>query len=372
MQYTCDFCVNKNYKTDAGLWKHNNKYHQDKINEDKIKEFKHNKFFICEYCNKQYKHYQSRWNHEQKCKDIHKIPMVDKINKLSAEITELKLKPQNIINNTTNIQYIVKAIGHENICHLSFDKQREIMKKGLNSLTYLIELNNFNNNLPENHSYCVTSLNGPHASVIDVTTNKVIKTDKIDLFDKILISNLKNLETVSNNENFTNTERCEYKEKLDNLKNILFQNRKGIKRYYKEINLISYNNKDIILETWASLKSLDKIIESETNHNKLIGFDDLADDYDGDSISESDIDSESDGETIIRAHKIKKQYESLKNNETNDDNIDIIEITIKNIKYILEGTNIYNIINNKKANLYGTYLDGKIKKNNNQNTEIYL
>jgi hypothetical protein len=40
----------------------------------------------------------------------------------------LKEKP-NIINNTTNIQYILKQPGTESIDHLSTEKQREIMQK---------------------------------------------------------------------------------------------------------------------------------------------------------------------------------------------------------------------------------------------------
>ena len=93
-------------------------------------------------------------------------------------------------------------------------------------------------------------------------------------------------------------ERKEYTEKLESLKKILFQNRKGMKRYYREINLISYNNREVILETWASLKSLDKIIESESNNNKLIGFDDLID-----SNNNSDLESETDNSTDLSSEE---------------------------------------------------------------------
>ncbi len=30
--------------------------------------YKENKVYICEYCNKNFDYYQSRWRHEQKCK----------------------------------------------------------------------------------------------------------------------------------------------------------------------------------------------------------------------------------------------------------------------------------------------------------------
>ena len=43
-----------------------------------------------------------------------------------------------------------------------------------------------------------------------------------------------------------------------------------------KINIISYNNKDIVLETWASLKSLDKLIEPK--NNTTLEFGDKKDD----------------------------------------------------------------------------------------------
>ena len=142
--------------------------------------------------------------------------MADKVQQLTEKIKELETKPLNITNNTTNnttnnIQLIIRPPGTESIEHLSVNQQREIMQKGLNSLTYLIEINNFNKDMPENHSYCVTALNDKHASVINPDTNLVVKTDKNTLFDKILVSNLKNLERISSNPEFKYSERNEYK-----------------------------------------------------------------------------------------------------------------------------------------------------------------
>ena len=63
-------------------------------------------------------------------------------------------------------------------------------------------------------------------------------------------------------------------------------NRKRLKRYYSEINLLSYNNKDLILETWATLKNLDKIINHENKPIK--GLESLLDETKSDSIEESE------------------------------------------------------------------------------------
>lgn len=307
MTFMCKLCNYKEFETASGLWKHNNKHHKSKeINKDKI--------YYCTYCNKKYKHNQTKWTHEQKCKNIHNVSLVDKVQQLTEKIKELETKPCNTINNTTNnIQIIINQPGLESIEHLSVNQQREIMQKGLNSLTYLIKLNNFNKEIPENHSYCVTALNDKHASVINPDTNSVMKTDKNTLFDKILVSNIKNLEIISSNSEFNYNEINEYNEKLKTLKNLLFMNRKGLKRYYSELNLLSYNNKDLILDTWDTITNLDKIIYP---------------------------DSESDTEADI-----------------------VHYIEIKGVKYILEDSHVFKILTNGlPGKIYGTYLDGKFKK----------
>jgi hypothetical protein len=311
MTFMCKLCNDKKFETASGLWKHNNKHH-------KSNEINKNKIYYCTYCNKEYKHNQTKWTHEKKCKNIHNISLVDKVQQLTEKIKELETKPCNTINNTTNnttnnIQIIINQPGSESIEHLSVNQQREIMQKGLNSLTYLIKLNNFNKEIPENHSYCVTALNDKHASVINPDTNSVIKTDKNTLFDKILVSNIKNLEIISSNSEFNYNEINEYNEKLKTLKNLLFMNRKGLKSYYSELNLLSYNNKDLILDTWDTITNLDKIIDS---------------------------DSESDTEADI-----------------------VHYIEIKGVKYILEKSNVFTILTNGlPGKIYGTYLDEKFKK----------
>ncbi len=155
-----------------------------------------------------------------------------------------------------------------------------------------------------------------------------------------------------------------------------------MKRYYREINLISYNNREVILETWASLKSLDKIIESESN-NKLIGFDDLIDlidsnnssDLESEDVKSTDFSSDEETESDLEDGKLKS-YKYIKPvekiNENKDDEFDIehVEITIKNTKYIVEGTNVYSIVNNKKGDLYGIYFNGKVKKIQNKEIEV--
>lgn len=240
------------------------------------------------------------------------------------------------------------------------------MEKELECLMYLIKLTNFNKNIPQNHSFCVTSLDGNHASIINDKTNSIIKTDKIDLFDKILISSLKNLETISDNKQFTYLERKNYKEKISKLKNILFQTRKGMRRYYKEINMISYNNRNIVQETWASLKKLDMLIQNENKQMISSSFNNL----ENNSESSSDTDNIDKKRLDKSINKImqhigyKPIIQLYKDESSESDDIITCEIIIKNKKYILENNNIYTIKDDNKDKLYEKYINGKIKKNN--------
>lgn len=401
--YKCDKCTQE-YKTKNGLQKHIRQKHPN--NKDIV-----DKAFNCKYCSKNFKHRQSCWFHEQKCKNDNSETLLEKYNELSEKIKVLESKPassssiinannNNSHNNVAVTQYIINAPGtetweikilciftsqpylikkihiffdNETISHLTLDKQREIMQKGLNSLTHLIELNNFNKNIPENHSYCVTALNDKHASMINPDTNKVIKTDKNTLFDKILVGNLKNLEIISMNPGFKQNETKEYSEKIRTLKDVLFMNRNGLKKYYQEINLLSYNNKDLIMETWGSLKNLDKIIESEKmGKNELVkptGLESLL--YE-DEQEQSDSDSDY-IEEMEKKRQFLKRLTSKKETtpiilseyeESDDEIVDMIEIEIKGKQYILEGNNVYTKTNNgMKGEYYGVYKDGKVKKN---------
>ncbi len=351
--FNCEICK-LNYKTRGGLLKHIRINHKT----EEIKATKDNK---CMHCNKNFKHRQSKWRHEKDCKNIKQNSLEDKVNQLTIKIKELELKPVVINNNTLNTthinQYIISPPGNESIANISIEKQREIMQKGLNSLTHLIEYINFNKTLPENHSYCVTALNDKHASVINPDTNTVVKTDKITLFDKIMTSNLKKLEQIAQNNKFTNVERDNYMDKLKTLKDQLFMNRKSLKRYYIDLNLISYNNRDLVFETWASLKNINDIINSDV------------DDSEGEKLEkkQKQLKETYEGKrpaiTIAELNQMDSDSELSSDTETEDEEPNAIEINIKGKYYLLEGTNVF--IKNSaglKGELYGQYINGKIKK----------
>ena len=334
--YNCDICK-KIYQSYMGLWRHNKKYHQ--------KEETINRTTACRFCNKNLASKQSRWKHEQICKE-EKIPLEEQVKELTKIVKNLEKKPNitnnNTTNNTTNnIQYVINSPTSSSIGHLTLEKQRDILDKELNALVYLIEITNFNKLIPENHSYCVTAINDKHASVIDERTNKIIKTNKLDLFDKVLNSNLNVLAQISSNPEFSYDERKKYGDKINYLRQIIFQNEKYMKRYQNDINIISYNNRDMVKETWKSLKEM-PIISNEEQIYKVQGFNDL---------ENSELDSES------------SFSDSELSSDSETEQVESVEIKISGKKYLLEGTNVFFINKNgQKGSLYGSYLNGKVKR----------
>ena len=86
MAYTCKICI-KEYKTYQTLWNHNKIFHNDNIIESPRKSEKSPKkteespmkIYNCKFCNKIYNNKNSRWSHEQKC------------NKINSKELELKI-----------------------------------------------------------------------------------------------------------------------------------------------------------------------------------------------------------------------------------------------------------------------------------------
>ncbi len=367
--YKCEEC-NKTYTTYMGLWHHNKKIHITPMLEEQKKN-------SCRYCGKILSCKQSKWRHEKKCKEKQNIPIDEKFKQLEDKIKVLESKPTNTNNsNTTNnmtnsnntinntIQYVINAPTASSLEHLTFEVQKEILDEGLNSLVKLIELNNFNKSVPENHSYCVTAINDKHASVIDEKTNKVVKTNKFDLFDKVLAANLDNLAKLATNPKFTPGQKAHYQEKVNYLKTMMFQNNKFIKRYQSDINLMGYNNKDMVQKTWESLKELSEEEDEEEPYmgDRPRGFDDL--------IAEMPEDEKPDflkkqpnlTSTIKSINQLYGSDSELSDDSDNEPE-EFVEIKVKGQMYILEGNNMYiKTKKGTKGELYGTYTNGKVKK----------
>ncbi len=403
-QYYCAQC-NKTYKSNSGLWKHNIYHHNESISRINVDEK------TCKYCKIKFNSVTTRWRHEKTCNKmtpyekskIKKDEVNDdlaiiknEVKDLHTKIDKISTKPNIVTNNnyTQNNIVIACAPGFEPIAHLTNEQKKFIMNKGLSSLMYLIETTNFDKSTPENHSYCVTALNDKHASMIDTKTNLVVKTDKMELFDKVLAGNLNKLEKLSGDTAFSQEDRLTHANTINRMKDILFNNKRGMKKYYSDINLLSYNNKDLIQDTWNSLKRLDELVlsqqfpigqtQAQVQPQPLSSLESID--------TESDVESDDEINTE-KLNKLRKQFgftkkiipdnydtdgselsddsDNLDNSDDTDTEEATLELNIKGKSYIVEGSNVFSKTpNGSKGELYGTYANGKVSKLKQKEIEV--
>jgi len=304
----------------------------------------------------------------------------------------LESKPtiqNNIVNNYTQNIVITSSPGVEPIDYLTVDQKRFIMNKGLSSLMYLIETTNFDKSKPENHSYCVTALNDKHASMVDTKTNSIIKTDKNELYDKVLAGNLSKLEKLSGDGEFTLKEKRDYLDIVDRLKNTLFQTKKGIKKYYSEINILSYNNKDLIQETWNGLKKLDDMFLAKNFEHQTKQIEKIEKNLESSSDIESDEEVNTEKLMGFRKKFLNKNSaeekqgiinissddsgSELSSDTDSEDEQEANEIIIKGINYIIENNIAYSkTTDGRKGQVHGTYINNKLTKTKKKTKDIEI
>ena len=168
----------------------------------------------------------------------------------------------------------------------------------LNTITTIIEHLNFNERLPENHSFCSTNLNGDYATIYNNKIGTIEKDRKKYLFDKILTNSVNKIELLykhfKTKLSLKKQEEIEFKIKNANdLKNAFFCT-KLKKDIFKEINTLSYNKKDIVLKSWNDkTNNLQLLDENEIDNQKDIEFTDSEENHNNiNSESDSEIDSE--------------------------------------------------------------------------------
>ena len=264
LNFICTTC-NKSFKTNSGLWKHNNNKHiknyqkNIELNNDESIELKNNEnielidnekiIFACKYCYKQLSNRISKWRHENNTCKLN-LNLKEKKNQLITN----NITNNNIINNITNnitINYFA-APGKENIFKLNENEINEILCEGLNSSLVLIKHLNFNKNLPENHTFCTTSLHDKYLSAVNTTTCEVEKHRKIDYYDKVLLYSIAHLKIL--HENILDKSTHEnFGSKINKIEELMYSNDDYKKIYLEQLNALSYNKKKLIQDTWNKL-----------------------------------------------------------------------------------------------------------------------
>ena len=252
IDYKCKIC-NKHYKTYQTLWKHNKKFHDNNATETKHHislntvidkpndQSKKIQLYKCQYCNNNYKHFQSRWKHEQKCKiknnniiELNKLKESKEIKKLELElkkeettILRLKLKLEksnkadnitlNKLNkmlmernnkiknsfNTVNNQQIINnfhlvGFGKEEVIETLTNRDKKlIMNARYNSLDKLIEIihcgkyNQFKNII-------ITNMKDNYMYKYDDKLGRFILSTKADVLNSLIDYRLDDLEIIYN------------------------------------------------------------------------------------------------------------------------------------------------------------------------------
>ena len=231
MAFFCEIC-NKKYKTYQTLWKHNKLKHSDMILN--IKQNNKDCKFSCDRCNKKFRRNANLKYHKQNtCKN--KLINNDNdnnnddnnnnnnnnnninINDLQNEIIKLKNKVNNMSNNNiipannnittnnnnnnnlvnngtvNNIIYINKT-GSENVLELNESEINEIFNKEVSGIVSFIKFINFNERLPNNHSFCAKSLEGKYLLSYNIEEEKIESVRKKYFYQELLNNSVEKME----------------------------------------------------------------------------------------------------------------------------------------------------------------------------------
>lgn len=303
MDYLCNIC-NTSYKTTKTLLNHNNKFHNT---DNKL-------IFNCSYCDSKFTRKNNMVNHIKiKCKNKKEIDHKTLIEmqliemQKKIEVLENNNKVQSktninngIINNGTinNVIYINKT-GTENLLELTEQETKEIFSKEITGVVSLIKFINFNERLPSNHSFCTKSLEGKYLLKYNTEESKIESTRKKYFYHELLstaVDKMDLLYKVCKNK-FSKDKQQKIEDTIFRLKDIKDRDfsDKILKEIQNQLIQLSYNCRNIVLNTWENNKIEGKIID-----NSLELLDDLFIDDNNSSDSDSD---DSDIPKLVRKKK---------------------------------------------------------------------
>ena len=158
---------------------------------------------------------------------------------------------------------------------------KKILNNNNKAISELVEIINFNEKYPENHNFCNTSLEGKYFSVLNPLTKKIEKIHKEKFYDKLLKNSHDKIHEIYDRVKYSKDFKKKYKKKAKDIIEYLinsFISSKYQKKFYNiNMNELSYNKKEMILDTWKTLK-----------------LDEEFDEYDDDSIDNDSSDYEID------------------------------------------------------------------------------
>ena len=249
MEFKCKIC-DKQYKSYQTLWNHK-----------KIKHTLKNNKIICELCNKEFTRNDNLKYHKNNTCKI-KNNEINKINILEDKIEQLENKINNISNNTLNnsnvnngtVNIYINKTGTENVLELNDSEKNEIFNKELSGIVSFIKFINFNERLPNNHSFCTKSLEGKYLLSYNTEEEKIESVRKKYFYHELLNNSVEKMEILykSCKNNFSKEKQLKVENTIQSLKEIKDRDlsNKVLKEIKNKLIEISYNRRDTVLNTW--------------------------------------------------------------------------------------------------------------------------
>jgi len=281
--------------------------------------------YVCKHCKATYATYQSRWSHIKNKHNVsyndctpERTPSTHKCSKCKKCFTSRQHKWRHnkickqdiqqvtnnqIINNNQNIiindyrksvNIYINGVGYENLKDIPYNDVKKILSNGGGGQSILDYIKSvyFNKTLPENHSFCTTNIKSSFLSVLNNNTKLPELCQKKYYFDELIKKvndRITELYEKYIADDFVVDNKDNIKDMMDSNKNFVdkFYGDKLLNGLIKEIEVLTYNNRKIVKDTWngknnnylliRKFNNLIKQIEStkifnmnKINKNKLI------------------------------------------------------------------------------------------------------
>jgi hypothetical protein len=176
--------------------------------------------YQCKYCDKVYKHKQSKYKHEKKCKHntnvnyISKEEHLEELQKLKEELTAQftkMLNEKNIGNTnnntmkigdhntdiTTQNNFTIIQLGKEDVLGTITQKEKlKILNERYKSVLELVKLMHCSGKYPQFNNSIISNLKSEFALTYDENEDKFVTTDKDELVSDIVSYRTTNVEEI--------------------------------------------------------------------------------------------------------------------------------------------------------------------------------
>ena len=198
---------------------------------------------------------------------------MEKVNKQSAHIinnnnignqnnVNNNIENQNVyIDNSTKI-IIINKPGTESITDLNQEEIEQIFDKEVDCLFKLIEFLNFNERLPQNHSFCLDRVESAYMSVYNPEQDQVDKIIKRHFIGEMISHSADKLNLLYKKYylKLSPDRRKNCKERIDFINDLSTRSYSDnlFQQHMRQLAVISHNNREMVKNTWKTLSEIDK------------------------------------------------------------------------------------------------------------------